>query len=173
MNVWYMTELALGILGNLLSTFLFLSPLPTCKEIHKKRSVGKFSPLPYFAMVLSSGIWLAYGLFLQSTTRILVLTTSTIGLSLSFAYIIFFTFYADSKKRKQLLIFTIVEVVILASIVTPIILKFFMSHVKKKEHGAMILGSLGIVANLFLYASPFSLVVCTLLAQSLVALIYI
>ncbi|KAL2944320.1 Bidirectional sugar transporter SWEET5 [Bienertia sinuspersici] len=159
MDLWFVAELVLGILGNLISTFLFLSPIPTCKEIHKKRSVGKFSPIPYFAMVLSCGVWLAYGLFLNGTTRILVLTTNTTGLSLSFIYIIFFAYYAENKKRKQVLIFTTIEVVILVSIVAPIILKcFILSHDHKKKRGATTLGSLGIVANLFLYASPLSLV---------------
>ncbi|XP_074311110.1 bidirectional sugar transporter SWEET5-like [Silene latifolia] len=159
MDGWSIAELIMGILGNITSTFLFLSPISTCKEIHKKKSIGQFSPLIYLAMVLNCGLWLAYGLFLNGSNRLFVLTTNGLGLFLSLIYTIFFAYYADKENRKRILVllFIVLEIVILACVVTSIVLVFFTSKNLRKHRGSVILGSLGVMANLFLYASPLSI----------------
>ncbi|XP_038999346.1 zinc finger matrin-type protein 2-like isoform X1 [Hibiscus syriacus] len=51
-----------GVTGNVISLFLFLSPVPTFAQIWKKNSVEQFSPAPYLATLINCMVWVIYGL---------------------------------------------------------------------------------------------------------------
>ncbi|XP_012080533.1 bidirectional sugar transporter SWEET5 isoform X2 [Jatropha curcas] len=52
----------IGIIGNIISFCLFLSPIPTMKKILKQKAVQEFKPDPYLATVLNCAMWTFYGL---------------------------------------------------------------------------------------------------------------
>ncbi|THG14098.1 hypothetical protein TEA_009356 [Camellia sinensis var. sinensis] len=61
-----------GVIGNVISLFLFLSPVPTLFKICKSKSVQEFKPYPYVATVLNCAMWIFYGLPVVHPDSILV-----------------------------------------------------------------------------------------------------
>ncbi|XP_022640000.1 bidirectional sugar transporter SWEET6b isoform X3 [Vigna radiata var. radiata] len=99
-----------GIIGNIISGALFLSPVPTFIEIWKKRSVEQFSPIPYLAMVVNCMVWTLYGLPMVHPHSILVVTINGSGSGVALIFIALFLIYSDGKKRLKepwLIVFTI------------------------------------------------------------------
>ncbi|KAF3437249.1 hypothetical protein FNV43_RR20002 [Rhamnella rubrinervis] len=82
-----------GIIGNVISFGLFLSPVPTFYKIAKKKDVEEFKPDPYIATVLNCMFWVFYGMPFVRPDSILVVTINSIGLVLELIYLsIFFTY---------------------------------------------------------------------------------
>ncbi|XP_022639999.1 bidirectional sugar transporter SWEET7 isoform X2 [Vigna radiata var. radiata] len=113
-----------GIIGNIISGALFLSPVPTFIEIWKKRSVEQFSPIPYLAMVVNCMVWTLYGLPMVHPHSILVVTINGSGSGVALIFIALFLIYSDGKKR-----------------------------LKKRSE---IVGTVCILFNIMMYASPLS-----------------
>ncbi|XP_047152524.1 bidirectional sugar transporter SWEET4-like isoform X2 [Vigna umbellata] len=113
-----------GIIGNVISGALFLSPVPTFIEIWKKRSVEQFSAIPYLAMVVNCMVWTLYGLPMVHPHSILVVTINGSGSVLALIFIALFLIYSDGKKR-----------------------------LKKRSE---IVGTVCILFNIMMYASPLS-----------------
>ncbi|XP_039004409.1 bidirectional sugar transporter SWEET7-like [Hibiscus syriacus] len=65
-----------GVTGNVISLFLFLSPVPTFAQIWKKNSVEQFSPAPYLATLINCMVWVIYGLPMVHPNSTLVVTNS-------------------------------------------------------------------------------------------------
>ncbi|KAE9446039.1 hypothetical protein C3L33_21992, partial [Rhododendron williamsianum] len=88
---------AFGLLGNVISFFVFLSPLPTFYQIHKKKSTEGFQSVPY-VVALFSAMLLMYYAFLKTDATLLI-TINSFGCFIETIYIGLFIFYSPKKIR--------------------------------------------------------------------------
>ncbi|KAI3455009.1 hypothetical protein Pfo_011672 [Paulownia fortunei] len=93
--------LAFGLLGNIVSFMVYLSPIPTFYQIYKKKSSEGFRSVPYVVALFSSMLWIYYA-FLKSNTTLLI-TINSVGCFIETIYICFYLFYATKKARVQTL----------------------------------------------------------------------
>ncbi|KAK6935573.1 SWEET sugar transporter [Dillenia turbinata] len=152
---------ALGILGNIISLVLFLSPLPTFVQIWKKGSVQQFSAAPYLATFGNCMLWLLYGVPIVHQDNILVLTINGIGCLIEVFYLILFVVYSDKKKRVVVLLISLVEV-IFAGIVAVLVLTL----VHNLKMRSTVVGTICIVFNILMYASPLSVMKMVITTKS-------
>ncbi|VAI60053.1 unnamed protein product [Triticum turgidum subsp. durum] len=92
-----------GIIGNVISFGLFLSPVPTFWRICKAKDVQEFKPDPYLATLMNCLLWFFYGLPIVHPNSTLVLTINGIGLVIEGAYIIIFIIYAAKNTRGKVI----------------------------------------------------------------------
>uniref|UniRef100_M8BNN4 Protein RUPTURED POLLEN GRAIN 1 n=1 Tax=Aegilops tauschii TaxID=37682 RepID=M8BNN4_AEGTA len=92
-----------GIIGNVISFGLFLSPVPTFWRIYKAKDVEEFKPDPYLATLMNCLLWFFYGLPVVHPNSTLVLTINGIGLVIEGTYIIMFIIYAAKNTRGKVI----------------------------------------------------------------------
>ncbi|KDP45367.1 hypothetical protein JCGZ_09616 [Jatropha curcas] len=139
-----------GIIGNVISFGLFLSPVPTFYRIWKKKDAEEFQFYPYVATVLNCMFWVFYGLPFVTPNSILVVTINGIGLVIEFAYLALYCIYdKQNKGRKRVVIGLIGEVIFMAAIVLITMLCF---HTHKKR--TLFVGVFCDVFNVIMYSSP-------------------
>nr|GMC74398.1 bidirectional sugar transporter SWEET5-like [Ipomoea batatas]GME06672.1 bidirectional sugar transporter SWEET5-like [Ipomoea batatas] len=138
-----------GIIGNIISCFLFLSPAPTFSKIIKSKSVQAFKVDPYLATILNCAMWVFYGMPFVHPDSLLVVTINGAGLVIEAAYIIIFFIYSKPKQRKKIVIALIVEAIFFAAIVT---VTLTVLHGTKKR--SALIGIVCIVFNVLMYTSP-------------------
>ncbi|XP_059304291.1 bidirectional sugar transporter SWEET10-like [Lycium ferocissimum] len=88
---------AFGVLGNIVSFIVFLSPLPTFYKIYKKKSTEGYQSIPYVIALFSSMLWIYYA-FLKTNTTLLI-TINSFGVFIETIYVGFYLFYAPKKAR--------------------------------------------------------------------------
>ncbi|KAE9453609.1 hypothetical protein C3L33_14477, partial [Rhododendron williamsianum] len=93
---------AFGLLGNIISFFVFLSPLPTFYKIYQKKSTEGFQSVPY-VVALFSAMLLMYYAFLKDNDGILIITINSFGCLVETIYIAVYLFYAPKKTKKQVI----------------------------------------------------------------------
>ncbi|CAL5441178.1 unnamed protein product [Camellia sinensis] len=138
-----------GVIGNVISFFLFLSPVPTLFKICKSKSVQEFKPDPYVATVLNCAMWIFYGLPVVHPDSILVVTINGVGLLIEIVYVLIFLTYSNWPKRKKILIALLVEVIFMA-----IVVFITMTFLHTTKARSMLVGLLCIVFNIIMYTSP-------------------
>ncbi|KAK9054520.1 hypothetical protein SSX86_025598 [Deinandra increscens subsp. villosa] len=138
-----------GILGNIISLVLFLSPIPTFMRIIKAKSVQAFKPDPYVATILNCALWMFYGLPIVHPNSMLVITINGAGLSIEVVFITIFFMYSTWGGRKKIIIIMLFEVVFTAAVVV-ITLMCFHTY----QSRSMIVGMIAIVFNILMYAAP-------------------
>ncbi|KAI5062984.1 hypothetical protein GOP47_0021531 [Adiantum capillus-veneris] len=152
---------AIGIIGNVISFFLFLSPVPTFRKVVKWKSTREFSGVPYVVMLFNSLLWVYYGLPIAvQPNAILVATINGVGCVLEIVYIATFLFYANSKERKKMLILLGAVLSLVALIV---VLTMVMASRSKR---IIIVGILCVVVNVAMYASPLTIMRKVIQAKS-------
>eukprot|EP01018_Ginkgo_biloba_P000645 Gb_13289 [translate_table: standard] len=144
-------RMALGIIGNVTSLFLFLSPVPTFYKVWKWKSTRGFSGIPYLATLLNCMLWVFYGLPIVHPHSILVVTINGTGFVLEIIYISMFFLYCSKEARWRM-------VKILSIIVTffvlVVVLTLLLAHTHDKR--SLIVGLLCVVFGTCMYASPLS-----------------
>ncbi|KAK1665519.1 hypothetical protein QYE76_053678 [Lolium multiflorum] len=138
-----------GIIGNVISFGLFLSPVPTFWKIYKKKDVEEFKADPYLATLLNCMLWVFYGLPIVHPNSILVVTINGVGLVVEAIYLMIFFIYAPNKKRLRVLYFLAGEAVFMVIVVLCVLLT---AHTHEKR--SMIVGILCIIFGTAMYASP-------------------
>ncbi|KAF5930316.1 hypothetical protein HYC85_031189 [Camellia sinensis] len=88
---------AFGILGNIVSFFVYLAPLSTFYRIYKKKSTEGFQSTPY-AVALFSAMLLLYHGFLK-TNGLMIITINTIGCAVEVTYLLVFMIYATREAK--------------------------------------------------------------------------
>ncbi|MED6145889.1 hypothetical protein PIB30_029374 [Stylosanthes scabra] len=138
-----------GILGNIISAFLFLSPVPTFVAIWKRGSVEQYSPAPYLATLANCMVWTLYGLPMVHSHSLLVVTINGSGCVIEIIYVTLFLIYCDRSKRLKVLLWLTVELVFITilSLVT-----FTLLHTLNRR--SQLVGTTCIVFNILMYASP-------------------
>ncbi|XP_057480466.1 LOW QUALITY PROTEIN: bidirectional sugar transporter SWEET5-like [Actinidia eriantha] len=143
------TRTIIGIIGNIISFFLFLSPLPTLIKIYKAKSVQEFKPDPYVATVLNCAMWVLYGLPFVHPDSLLVITINGTGLVIEFFYVAVFLTYSDWPKRKKIIIALVIEAIFFA-----IVAFITMTFLHTTQSRSMLIGILCVVFNIIMYTSP-------------------
>ncbi|XVF12105.1 hypothetical protein REPUB_Repub08aG0085400 [Reevesia pubescens] len=138
-----------GVIGNVISFFLFLSPVPTFVKIWKAKSVQDFKPDPYVATVLNCMVWVFYGLPIVHPDSTLIITINGIGLVIELIYVTIFFIYSPGHKRRRISIYLIIEVIFMAIVV---FITLFFFHTTKRR--SMVVGILAVVFNILMYTSP-------------------
>ncbi|KAK4370738.1 hypothetical protein RND71_010213 [Anisodus tanguticus] len=88
-----------GVLGNIASFFVFLSPLPTFYNIYKKKSTEGYQSIQYVVALLSAMLWIYYA-FIKTNTPLLI-TINSFGCFVEIIYVSFYLFYAPKGARVQ------------------------------------------------------------------------
>ncbi|KAJ1688234.1 hypothetical protein LUZ63_019624 [Rhynchospora breviuscula] len=140
-----------GIIGNVISFGLFLSPLPTFMTIVSKRAVEQFSPIPYLATLLNCMMWVVYGLPIVHPNSVLVLTINGTGFLIEALYIAIFFAFSPRSLRLKILGILAAEVVFVGAVLAGV-LGGAHTHGKRTE----IVGILCVIFGTAMYASPLS-----------------
>ncbi|KAL3374191.1 hypothetical protein AABB24_005911 [Solanum stoloniferum] len=90
---------AFGVLGNIVSFIVFLSPIPTFYNIYKKKSTEGYQSIPYVVALFSSMLWIYYALL--KTNMPLLITINSFGMFIETIYVGLYLFYAPKKARVQ------------------------------------------------------------------------
>ncbi|XP_042465725.1 bidirectional sugar transporter SWEET5-like [Zingiber officinale] len=149
----------IGIIGNVISCGLFLSPMPTYIQIIKSKDVKKFSPIPYLATLLNCLLWFFYGLPIVHPNSLLVITINGIGIAFEVFYLTVFLIYAARQGRLKVMKLLALEMVFMIVVVTSVLL---LIHTTTKR--SLVVGILCIIFGTCMYASP--LVVMKLVIQT-------
>ncbi|CAN4127180.1 unnamed protein product [Withania somnifera] len=142
---------SVGVIGNVIALILFLSPLTTFVRIWKSKSVEQFSPVPYLATFINCGLWVLYGLPWVQPHSILVITINGTGLGIEIVYLMLFLLYSDRKQRIKVILMALVEIIFVVALAFCVLT--FVHETKKR---AAIVGSICMVGNILMYASPLS-----------------
>ncbi|KAE8708794.1 Bidirectional sugar transporter SWEET16 [Hibiscus syriacus] len=86
-----------GVIGNVISVLVFLSPVGTFWRIVKHGSTEDFSSLPYVCTLLNSSLWTYYGI--TKPGAYLVATVNGFGILAEAIYVVLFLIYAPRKMR--------------------------------------------------------------------------
>ncbi|KAK9077053.1 hypothetical protein SSX86_005388 [Deinandra increscens subsp. villosa] len=138
-----------GIVGNIISVLMFLSPVKTFWRIVKKGSTEEFESLPYICTLLNSSLWTYYGIIKPGSY--LVATVNGFGMVVEIVYISLFLIYAPPTTRvKTAKVAGIVDVLVFT--VTVFVTQFGMEG----ETRINVIGFMGAALNIVMYASPLS-----------------
>ncbi|CAN0908873.1 Bidirectional sugar transporter SWEET7 [Linum grandiflorum] len=146
------TRTAVGIIGNVISLCLFLSPVPTFVQIWKKGSVEQFKPDPYLATLLNCMAWVVYGLPIIHPNSTLVLTINGAGTVIQFVYIALYLVYSDKKKRVKVAAIVLLEI---AFVVLLFVLVVVLVH-RPIEKRSTVVGVVCVLFCLMIYVAPLS-----------------
>ncbi|CAN0839565.1 Bidirectional sugar transporter SWEET5 [Linum grandiflorum] len=138
-----------GIIGNVISFFLFLSPLPTFVKIFKQKAVEEFKPDPYVMTLLNCAMWSLYGMPFVKPDSILVVTINGFGFFVELIYVSVFLVFSPWAKKRKLIMVLIFETVFFVAVLLITMLAFITPSKR-----ATFVGTLCIVFNILMYASP-------------------
>ncbi|PHT88169.1 Bidirectional sugar transporter SWEET6b, partial [Capsicum annuum] len=109
----------------------------------------QFKPDPYVVTALNCAVWVFYGMPFVHPDSLLVVTINGIGLVIELIYVTIFFIYAEWQKRRKILIFLVVELIILGIII--FITLTFLFGTKARS---MLVGIVAVVMNIAMYTSP-------------------
>ncbi|XWS53596.1 hypothetical protein CRYUN_Cryun10bG0014900 [Craigia yunnanensis] len=105
-----------GVIGNVISVLVFLSPIGTFWRIIKHRSTEDFESLPYICTLLNSCLWTYYGI--TKPGGLLVATVNGFGILVEAVYVVLFLIYAPKPMRvKTGILVGILDVGFLAAVI--------------------------------------------------------
>ncbi|KAG6412211.1 hypothetical protein SASPL_124882 [Salvia splendens] len=139
-----------GVMGNVISFFLFLSPVPTFMKIWQDKSVQHFKPHPYLVTVLNCALWCLYGTPAVHPDSLLVITINGIGLVIEFIYVGIFFIYSNTWPKRKTIIMCLVGEAIFFMVV--VFITFFFLH--GTTNRSMLVGLICIVMNIGMYTAP-------------------
>ncbi|BAT76107.1 hypothetical protein VIGAN_01406700 [Vigna angularis var. angularis] len=140
---------AVGIIGNVISFGLFMSPVPTFISIFKAKSVQNFRSDPYMATILNCGVWAFYGLPFVTKDNTLVITINGFGFFLEIFYALVFFIYSTWSKRRKIMLIFLGEMIFLALLVFLV-----MTFVHTPSRRKVIVGPICIFFNVLMYFAP-------------------
>lgn len=122
--------------------------------IWKKRSVEQYSPVPYLATFINCMVWVLYGLPMVHPHSTLVVTINGTGCVIELVYLILFIVFSNRGNRMRVIMITVVEIIFVAILA---VLTLTMVHTTARR--SMIVGTVCILFNIMMYASPLSVMV--------------
>ncbi|KAH6819062.1 Nodulin MtN3 family protein [Perilla frutescens var. frutescens] len=138
-----------GGIGNIISILMFLSPGKTFVRIVKNKSTEEFESLPYICTLLSSSLWVYYGLIRPGSY--LVSTVNGFGVVIEIVFVALFLAYAPpNNKVKTWILVGILNVGFLAA---ALLATYFLLDGDQRIDA---IGLLSSGLNIIMYASPLS-----------------
>ncbi|XP_057778756.1 bidirectional sugar transporter SWEET17-like [Salvia miltiorrhiza] len=136
-----------GVIGNIISVLVFLSPVKTFARIVKHGTTEEFESLPYICTLLNSCLWTYYGVI--KPDAYLVATVNAFGLLVELAYVALFIFFAPpSKKAKAAILFGVIDV---GFLVAAVLTTYLMLQGDARIDA---IGFISSALNIIMYASP-------------------
>ncbi|KAJ0013683.1 hypothetical protein Pint_19656 [Pistacia integerrima] len=138
-----------GILGNITTGLVYLSPAKTFWHIVERRSTELFESLPYVCKLLNAYCWVWYGIVKPNS--VLVATVNGFGGVLEIIYVTIFLIFASPRMRVQTAILAgVLDVAFPAAAVLITQLMF------DREVQIKVSGFLSVVFSMATYGSPLS-----------------
>ncbi|KAI3440466.1 uncharacterized protein J3R85_003539 [Psidium guajava] len=94
-----------GLLGNVTTGLVYLSPVKTFWHIVKRRSTEEFESIPYVFKLLNAYFWTYYGIVKPDS--IVVATVNGFGVVLEITFVAIFLLYAPPRMKKRTAILAI------------------------------------------------------------------
>mmetsp|Transcript_612 Transcript_612/g.962 ORF Transcript_612/g.962 Transcript_612/m.962 type:complete len:223 (-) Transcript_612:80-748(-) len=132
-----------GQLAPMVAIAVFMAPIPTIFQVWKDKKVGDLPLLPYTSIILNGFVWVSYGIMKEEPK---VWIPNSTGLALGIIYFLIFISYAPTKSPT--LPGSVLQHMQGASLVilTCLGLAFFS--------GTTMVGNLGVVICVCMFASP-------------------
>ncbi|KAG9144751.1 hypothetical protein Leryth_017227 [Lithospermum erythrorhizon] len=140
-----------GILGNIISFFVYFAPLPTFIRIRREKSTMGFQSLPYVVALFSAMLWMYYALI--KTNTLLLISINSFGCVIETIYIFIFLLYANKKARNdtaKLLSFLNVGVFLT--------IFFFTYYILEGQTRVAVVGWICVAFSVIVFAAPLSIV---------------
>uniref|UniRef100_A0A803R5K5 Uncharacterized protein n=1 Tax=Cannabis sativa TaxID=3483 RepID=A0A803R5K5_CANSA len=88
-----------GLLGNISTGLLYVSPTNVFWRILKRRSTEEFESIPYISKLLNAYFWVYYGVIKPDS--ILVATINMFGALVEIIFLFIFLLYAPPRMKQQ------------------------------------------------------------------------
>uniref|UniRef100_A0A803R5T8 Uncharacterized protein n=1 Tax=Cannabis sativa TaxID=3483 RepID=A0A803R5T8_CANSA len=141
-----------GLLGNISTGLLYVSPTNVFWRILKRRSTEEFESIPYISKLLNAYFWVYYGVIKPDS--ILVATINMFGALVEIIFLFIFLLYAPPRMKIRTAILVVVLDVVFPA--AAILLTQFTLHGDTRIDVA---GLLCMIFSMIAYASPLSAMV--------------
>ncbi|KAM5554496.1 bidirectional sugar transporter SWEET17 [Rosa sericea] len=148
-----------GVLGNIMSGLLYLSPTNVFVRIAKRRSTEEFESIPYISKLLNAYFWVYYG-FIKPNS-VLVATVNVFGAAVEIVFLTIFLLFAPPRMKVRTAILVVVLDVAFPG--ATILLTHFLLDGDKRIDVA---GLWCVIFSMIAYASPLSAMKTVVALQS-------
>ncbi|CAL9236133.1 unnamed protein product, partial [Arabidopsis halleri] len=138
-----------GLLGNIVSFGVFLSPVPTFYGIYKKKSSKGFQSIPYICALASATLLLYYGI--MKTHAYLIISINTFGCFIEISYLFLYIIYAPREAKISTL-----KLIVICNIGGLGLLILLVNLLVPKQHRVSTVGWVCAAYSLAVFASPLS-----------------
>ncbi|XP_076904473.1 bidirectional sugar transporter SWEET14-like [Bidens hawaiensis] len=141
-----------GLMGNIVSFLVFLSPLPTFYKVYKKKSTEGFQSIPYVVGLFSAMLWIYYAL-LKGHDALLLITINSVGIVIQTFYLCVYVIYAHRKARMESL--KLITLFIFVGFGLIVLLTQFLT---KGDKRCAIVGWICLIFSLCVFVAPLGVV---------------
>ncbi|KAJ0248457.1 Bidirectional sugar transporter SWEET12 [Hirschfeldia incana] len=147
-NTW---AFVFGLMGNVISFAVFLSPVPTFYRVWKKKTTEGFQSLPYVVALFSATLWLYYAT--QKKDVFLLVTINSFGCFIETIYISIFLAFAPKKARMLT-----VKLLLLMNFGGFCLILLLCQFLAKGTTRAKIIGGICVGFSVCVFAAPLSII---------------
>ncbi|KAI5566336.1 hypothetical protein BDE02_13G013700 [Populus trichocarpa] len=139
-----------GILGNITTGLVYLSPAKTFWRIARNRSTEEFESIPYICKLLNAYQWVYYGIIKPNS--VLVATINGFGAVVELVFIVIFLMFASTQKIRvrTAILFGVLDLVF------PAVSFLLMQLILHGQLRIDISGMFCVVFSMITYGSPLS-----------------
>ncbi|KAI3763235.1 hypothetical protein L1987_53688 [Smallanthus sonchifolius] len=138
---------AFGLMGNIVSFMVFLSPLPTFYKVYKRKSTEGFQSIPYVVGLFSAMLWIYYALLMGNL--LLLITINSVGIFIQTFYLCVYVIYAHKAARLESL--KLITLFIVVGFGLIVLLTEFLSKGAKR---GKIVGWICLIFSLCVFVAP-------------------
>ncbi|XP_057871444.1 bidirectional sugar transporter SWEET5 [Cryptomeria japonica] len=149
----FLLQLVVGIMGNITSLALFLSPMTTFWRIYKLKSTQEYSGLLYVCTLFNCCLWLLYGAPFVKPHSTLLLTINGAGFAFEIFYLLSFLTFAPKQEKIRTVRLAIA---MMFAFVIVVVVTIYVLHTYNVRQ--LLVGTLGVILSIVMYASPLSVV---------------
>ncbi|KAM6597034.1 bidirectional sugar transporter SWEET16-like isoform X1 [Cannabis sativa] len=148
-----------GVLGNIMSGLVYISPANVFWRILKRRSTEEFESIPYISKLLNAFFWIYYGII--KTNGFLIVTVNVYGAIVEIIFLTIFLLFAPPKMKIRTAI-----LVVVFNVIFPVAAIMYMQIFLHGNTRIDFAGSLCSVFSMIAYASPLSSMKTVILTKS-------